>query len=214
MIFASVATLGNSNYLNEQYFPADLFQYVVVDEFHHAVTDQYRRIVEYFKPQFLLGLTATPERMDGRSTYEICDYNVPYEISLAEAINKGMLVPFHYYGIYDDTDYSGLHVVRGRYDEKELNETYIGNVHRHEMIYKYYCKYSSKRALGFCCSREHAEEMAREFNRRGIPSAAVYSGDQGEYAEERSAAVKNLSDGTIRVIFSVDMFNEGVDIAS
>ena len=166
VIFASVATLGNSNYLNEQYFPADLFQYVVVDEFHHAVTDQYRRIVEYFKPQFLLGLTATPERMDGRSTYEICDYNVPYEISLAEAINKGMLVPFHYYGIYDDTDYSGLHVVRGRYDEKELNETYIGNVHRHEMIYKYYCKYSSKRAFGFCCSREHAEEMAREFNRR------------------------------------------------
>ncbi len=214
VIFASVATLGNSNYLNERYFPADFFQYVVVDEFHHAVTDQYRRIVEYFKPQFLLGLTATPERMDGRSIYEICDYNVPYEISLAEAINKGMLVPFHYYGIYDDTDYSSLHVVRGRYDEKELNETYIGNVHRHEMIYKYYCKYSSKRALGFCCSREHAEEMAREFNRRGIPSAAVYSGDQGEYAEERSAAVKNLSDGNIRVIFSVDMFNEGVDIAS
>ena len=214
VIFASVATLGNSNYLNERYFPADFFQYVVVDEFHHAVTDQYRRIVEYFKPQFLLGLTATPERMDGRSIYEICDYNVPYEISLAEAINKGMLVPFHYYGIYDDTDYSSLHVVRGRYDEKELNETYIGNVHRHEMIYKYYCKYSSKRALGFCCSREHAEEMAREFNRRGIPSAAVYSGDQGEYAEERSVAVKNLSDGNIRVIFSVDMFNEGVDIAS
>ena len=214
VIFASVATLGNSNYLNERYFPADFFQYVVVDEFHHAVTDQYRRIVEYFKPQFLLGLTATPERMDGRSIYEICDYNVPYEISLAEAINKGMLVPFHYYGIYDDTDYSKLHVVRGRYDEKELNETYIGNVHRNEMIYKYYCKYSSKRALGFCCSREHAEEMAREFNRRGIPSAAVYSGDQGEYAEERSAAVKNLADVNIRVIFSVDMFNEGVDIAS
>lgn len=214
VIFASVATLGNSNYLNEQYFSADFFQYVVVDEFHHAVTDQYRRIVEYFKPQFLLGLTATPERMDGRSIYEICDYNVPYELSLAEAINKGMLVPFHYYGIYDDTDYSSLHVVRGRYDEKELNETYIGNVHRHEMIYKYYCKYSSKRALGFCCSREHAEEMAKEFNRRGIPSAAVYSGDQGEYAEERSEAVKNLSDGNIHVIFSVDMFNEGVDIAS
>ena len=136
------------------------------DEFHHAVTDQYRRIVEYFKPEFLLGLTATPERMDGRSIYEICDYNVPYEISLKEAINKGMLVPFHYYGIYDDTDYSSLHVVRGRYDEKELNESYIGNVHRHEMIYKYYCKYASKRALGFCCSREHAEEMARDFSLR------------------------------------------------
>ena len=78
------------------------------------------------------------------SIYEICDYNVPYEISLGEAINKGMLVPFHYYGIYDDTDYSKLHVVRGRYQEKELNETYIGNVHRHELIYKYYKKYPTE----------------------------------------------------------------------
>ena len=72
--------------------------------------------------------------MDGRNIYEICDYNVPYEISLKEAINKGMLVPFHYYGIFDDTDYSKLHIVRGRYDEKELNETYIGNVHRYEYL--------------------------------------------------------------------------------
>ena len=214
VIFASVATLGNIEYLNDWYFPRDYFQYLVVDEFHHAVTDQYQRIVAYFKPEFMLGLTATPERMDGRSIYEICDYNVSYEISLKEAINKGMLVPFHYYGIYDDTDYSSLHVVRGRYDEKELNETYIGNVHRHEMIYKYYCKYGSKQALGFCCSREHAEEMAKDFSSRGIQSVAVYSGDQGEYAEERSTAIRKLSDGDIRVIFSVDMFNEGVDITS
>ena len=214
VIFASVATLGSPQYLNESYFPSDYFQYIVVDEFHHAVTDQYRRIVDYFKPEFLLGLTATPERMDGRSIYEICDYNVPYEISLKEAINKGMLVPFHYYGIYDDTDYSSLHVVRGRYDEKELNETYIGNVHRHEMIYKHYCKYGSRRALGFCCSREHAEEMAGDFSQRGIPAAAVYSGEQGKYAQERATAIQKLNEGTIRVIFSVDMFNEGVDIAS
>ena len=170
--------------------------------------------MDYFKPEFLLGLTATPERMDGRSIYEICDYNVPYEISLKEAINKGMLVPFRYYGIFDDTDYSSLHVVRGRYDEKELNETYIGNVHRYELIYKYYCKYGSRRALGFCCSREHAEKMAEDFMLRGIPAAAVYSGEQGKYALERSSAIQKLNEGTLRVIFSVDMFNEGVDIAS
>lgn len=188
--------------------------YLTRAEFHHAVNDQYRRIVEYFKPQFLLGLTATPERMDGRNIYEICDYNVPYEISLQEAINKGMLVPFHYYGIYDDTDYSGLHIVRGKYVEKELNETYIGNVHRHELIYKYYCKYGSKRALGFCCSRAHAEEMAKEFCKRGIPSAAVYSNADGEFSEDRSVAIEKLKNGEIKVIFSVDMFNEGVDITS
>ncbi len=212
VIFASVATLGRASYLNEKYFSSDYFDYLVIDEFHHAVNDQYRKIVDYFKPRFLLGLTATPERLDGRNIYEICDYNVPYEISLKDAINKGMLVPFHYYGIYDDTDYSGIHIVRGRYDEKELNETYIGNVHRHDLIYKYYCKYGSRRALGFCCSREHAEEMAREFSLRGIPSAAVYSEADGKFSENRASAVRMLTDGEIRVIFSVDMFNEGVDI--
>ena len=82
------------------------------------------------------------------------------------------------------------------------------------MIYKHYCKYASKRALGFCCSREHAEEMARDFTLRGIPAAAVYSGEQGEYAKERSCAIRELNEGSIRVVFSVDMFNEGVDIAS
>ena len=214
VIFASVATLGRSEYLNERYFSRDYFDYIVVDEFHHSVNNQYRRIVEYFKSEFLLGLTATPERMDGKNIYEICDYNVPYEISLKSAINKGMLVPFHYYGIYDNTDYSGIHIVRGKYDEKELNETYIGNVYRHDLIYKYYRKYGSKRALGFCCSREHAEEMAQEFCKRGISSVAVYSNSNSEYAEERSVAIQKLTDGEIRVIFSVDMFNEGVDIPS
>ena len=214
VVFASVSTLGRTEYLREEYFAPDYFNYLVIDEFHHAVNDQYKRIVEYFKPQFLLGLTATPERMDGRNIYEICDYNVPYEISLKDAINKGMLVPFHYYGIFDDTDYSGLHVVRGKYDEKELNETYIGNVHRHDLIYKYYCKYGSKRALGFCCSRAHAEEMAKEFCKRGIPSVAVYSNADGDFSEDRSTAIEKLKNGEIRVIFSVDMFNEGVDITS
>lgn len=214
VIFASVATLGRNEYLNNKYFPSDYFNYVVIDEFHHAINDQYQRIVNYFKPQFLLGLTATPERMDGRNIYEICDYNVPYEISLKEAINKGMLVPFHYYGIFDDTDYSKIHIVRGRYDEKELNETYIGNVHRYELIYKYYCKYGSRQALGFCCSKEHAREMAKEFSSRGITSVAVFSDASGKYTEKRNVAIQKLKNGEIKVIFSVDMFNEGVDITS
>lgn len=214
VIFASVAALGRSEYLNETYFAKEFFNYIVIDEFHHAINEQYQRIVNYFNPQFLLGLTATPERMDGRNIYEICDYNVSYEISLKEAINKGMLVPFHYYGIFDNTDYSKLHIVRGRYDEKELNETYIGNVRRYDLIYKYYCKYGSKQALGFCCSKEHAREMAREFSARGIPSVAVFSDASGEYTEKRNVAIQKLKNGEIRVIFSVDMFNEGVDITS
>ena len=214
VIFASVDTLGRKEYLTEEYFRPDYFDYLVIDEFHHAVNDRYQRIVNYFKPQFLLGLTATPERMDGRNIYEICDYNVPYEISLKEAINKGILVPFHYYGIYDDTDYSSLHLVKGRYDEKELNETYIGNARRYDLIYKYYRKYPSKRALGFCCSRQHAEEMAKEFRKRGVEAVAVYSNAAGEFSEDREKAVEKLKKQEIKVIFSVDMFNEGIDIAS
>ena len=214
VIFASVLTLGRTEYLREEYFSAEYFDYIVIDEFHHAVTDQYLRIVNYFKPKFLLGLTATPERMDGRNIYELCDYNVPYEIPLNEAINKGMLVPFHYYGIYDKTDYSGLHLVKGHYSEKDLNEIYLENKDRYELIYKYYRKYGSRRAFGFCSTREHAEKMAMEFSKRGIPSAAVYSGAAGEYAKDRNAAIEMLKAGEIRVIFSVDMFNEGVDIPS
>ena len=214
VIFASVATLGREEYLNETYFSPNYFEYLVIDEFHHAVTDQYQRIVDYFNPRFLLGLTATPERMDGKNIFEICDYNVPYEISLKDAINKGILVPFHYYGIYDETDYSSLHLVKGRYDEKELNETYIGNVRRYDLIYKYYRKYPSKRALGFCCSRQHAEEMAKEFCARGVKAVAVYSNADGAYSEDRNQAIRKLNSREIEVIFSVDMFNEGVDIAA
>ena len=214
VIFASVATLGRAEYLNAEYFRADYFDYIVIDEFHHAVNEQYRKIVDYFKPKFLLGLTATPERMDGKNIYELCDYNVPYEISLKEAINKGMLVPFHYYGIYDATDYSGLHLVKGRYDERELTGIYTDNADRYELIYKYYMKYRSKRALGFCCSRQHASQMVEEFCKRGIPSVAVYSNAEGEYSEDRDIAIEQLRRQEIRVIFSVDMFNEGLDIAS
>lgn len=214
VIFASVATLGRSEYLTDEYFAPDYFTYLVIDEFHHAVTDQYQRIVNYFKPQFMLGLTATPERMDGKSIYEICNYNVPYEITLKEAINKGMLVPFHYYGIYDETDYSTLRMVKGRYEEKDLNDKYIGNIKRYDLIYKYYKKYRSKRALGFCSSRKHAEEMAKEFCKRGVKSVAVYSNADGEFSEDRNQAIEKLKNQEIQVIFSVDMFNEGVDIAS
>ena len=214
VIFASVMTLGRKEYLSDEYFSRDYFDYIVIDEFHHAVNEGYKRIVEYFKPKFMLGLTATPERMDGKNIYEICDYNVPYEISLKEAINKGILVPFHYYGIYDETDYTGIHIVKGKYDDKELTEIYKNNNRRYDLIYKYYNKYPSKQALGFCCSRQHAEDMAKEFSKRGIPSVAVYSNSDGDFSEDREVAINKLKNQEIRVIFSVDMFNEGLDIAS
>ena len=213
-VFASVATLGQPEYLNSKYFDKEDFDYIVIDEFHHAVNKQYKNIIEYFKPKFLLGLTATPERMDGRDIFALCDYNVPYEINLAEGINKGMLAPFRYYGIYDDTDYKKIEYNQGHYNIKSLNSAYIANTRRTDLIFMHYSKHKRKRALGFCCSREHAEMMAKEFCKRGVKAASVYSGSQGRYAVDREKALMELKTGILEVIFSVDMFNEGVDVKS
>ena len=213
-VFASVATLGQPEYLNSKYFDKEDFDYIVIDEFHNAVNKQYKNIIEYFKPKFLLGLTATPERMDGRDIFALCDYNVPYEINLAEGINKGMLAPFRYYGIYDDTDYKKIEYNQGHYNIKSLNSAYIANTRRTDLIFMHYSKHKRKRALGFCCSREHAEMMAKEFCKRGVKAASVYSGSQGRYAVDREKALMELKTGILEVIFSVDMFNEGVDVKS
>ena len=213
-VFASVATLGQPEYLNSKYFDKEDFDYIVIDEFHHAVNKQYKNIIEYFKPKFLLGLTAIPERMDGRDIFALCDYNVPYEINLAEGINKGMLAPFRYYGIYDDTDYKKIEYNQGHYNIKSLNAAYIANTRRTDLIFMHYSKHKRKRALGFCCSREHAEMMAKEFCKRGVKAASVYSGSQGRYAVDREKALMELKTGIVEVIFSVDMFNEGVDVKS
>ena len=214
IIFASVSSLGKEKYLNEAYFQQDYFDYIIIDEFHHAVNEQYQRIIKYFKPKYLLGLTATPDRLDGRNIYELCDYIVPYQISLTEAINKGVLVSFRYYGIYDDTvNYQEIHLVKGRYLEAELNEKLLVQK-RYELIYKHYKKYHSERALGFCCSRIHAQQMAEEFVKRGIKAVAVYSNAKEKYTEDRKKAIEKLKNKEIQVIFSVDMFNEGVDICA
>lgn len=211
-IFALVQTLGKEEYLNEEYFPRDYFDYIVVDEFHHAVSSNYKNIINYFTPKFLLGITATPERLDSKDVFALCDYNMVYEIRLKEAINKGWLVPFRYYGIYDETvDYDEIEFKNGKYDDKQLEDALMLNK-RCDLIINHYLKYDSKRAMGFCTSRSHAEYMAKAFNDKGIAAVAVYSGESGEYSEERDVALSKLSSGEIRVIFSVDMFNEGLDV--
>ena len=212
MTFALVQTLGKKSYLNENYFEKDHFDYIIIDEFHHAVAGNYKRIIDYFTPKFMLGLTATPERLDSRDVFALCDYNTVYEIRLKEAINKGFLCPFRYYGIYDDTvNYDDISMRNGRYDEKDLEDKLMINK-RAELVLKHYRKYNSSRAVGFCSSRNHAEYMADYFTNHDIPSAAVYSGDQGEYTEERKKAIHKLTKGELKVLFTVDMFNEGVDI--
>lgn len=212
LIFALVQTLGKDEYLNEEYFAKDYFDYIVVDEFHHAVSNNYKKIIDYFTPKFLLGLTATPERLDSKDVFALCDYNMVYEVRLVDAINKGWLVPFRYYGVYDETvDYTSINMKNGKYDDKELEEKLKLNT-RAELILKHYQKYNSNRAMGFCSSKGHAEYMAKYFTENGVESVAVYSGEMGEFSEERNSALSKLTTGEIKVIFSVDMFNEGLDI--
>ena len=212
LIFALVQTLGKDEYLNKDYFSEDYFDYIVVDEFHHAVAGNYKKVMEYFKPKFLLGLTATPERLDSQDVFSLCDYNLVYEIRLKDAINKGFLCPFRYYGIYDDTvKYEEIDFKNGKYDDKKLEEALMLN-NRGNLILKHYKKYKSKRAMGFCTSKKHAEFMAEYFESNGVKAVAVYSGDTGKFAMDREKALNALNKGEIQVIFSVDMFNEGLDI--
>ena len=212
--FSLVQTLGKTSYLNEKYFEKDQFDYIIIDEFHHAIANNYRRILNYFKPKFMLGLTATPERLDNKDVFALCDYNTTYEIRLKEAINKGFLSPFKYYGIFDDTvEYDGISLRNGRYGEKELEEKLMIN-RRADLILNHYKKYEPTSAIGFCSSRNHAEFMAKYFNEHDIPAAAVYSGEQGEFTQERELAISKLKNNEVKILFTVDMFNEGVDIPS
>lgn len=213
-LFASVQSLGKEKYLNEEWFKKDYFDYIVIDEFHHSVTKNYKNIIDYFKPKFLLGITATPERMDNKDVFAICDYNIAYEIRLPEAINKGYLCPFRYYGIYDNTvSYEDIALSNGKYNENELEKALMID-RRADLIYKHYTKFNTKRALGFCSSRAHADYMASYFIGRGINACAVHSGTSSDNVIDREEAIDGLRNGNINIIFSVDMFNEGVDIKS
>ncbi len=214
IIFSLVQTLGRLENLNLDTFERDYFDYIIIDEFHHATANNYQRILDYFTPKFLLGLTATPERLDNKDVFALCDYNTVYEIRLRDAINRGYLAPFRYYGIYDETiNYNEVTFKNNKYDNKELQEALMIN-RRADLILKHYKKYNSKRALGFCASKSHAEFMAKYFSDNGIKAKAVYSGEQGELSQKRDIAIERLTKGDIQVLFSVDMLNEGLDIQS
>jgi len=207
IIFASVQTLGKSKYLNDKWFKPDYFEYIIFDEFHHIAAESYKEIINYFKPKFLLGLTATPFRMDNKDIYSYCDDNLIYEINLKEAIERDYLVPFNYYGIYDETNYKEINLKNGKYDEKELKNALL-NPKRVELVLKYFKLYGKNKALAFCCSIEHANSMTEAFVNAGIKAASVHTGD-GVYSEDRKMAVKKLRSGELRILFVVDILTKG-----
>lgn len=209
-VFASIATL-NSQY-EKRPFPKDYYSYIVIDEVHHMTADSYRPLLNWFDPEILLGLTATPERMDGGDILNDFHGVVAAEIRLPEALNKQLLCPFQYFGISDSIDLSNVSWENGRYAQSELTRLYVNNTRRVSEILSNLDKYLTDprnvRCLAFCVSQEHASYMAEKFNDAGL--SADYLTSQNN--DRRDELRRKLSSKGINYLFVVDIFNEGVDI--
>jgi len=208
MVFATIQTLARGEVLAG--VSAGYFDHVVVDEFHHAAADSYQRVLAQLQPRFLLGLTATPYRADNRDVHRLCDDNVAYQVGLFEAIALGWLCPFRYYGVADVVHYDDtlLNAARTGYDAARLNLRYNTEQRAAQVLAEYRAR-PSHAALGFCVSIEHANFMAAFFTTHGVPALSVHSGPD---SHDRTQAIAQLTKGAARVLFTVDLFNEGVDI--
>lgn len=209
LVFASVQTLSRARHLGR--FAPDYFDYIVVDEFHHAAAATYRKILSHFHPRFLLGLTATPDRMDGRSLLELCDDNLVHRRDLIHGISRRLLVPFHYFGIRDDTDYEHIPWRSGKFDAAELTNAVATAARASQTLreYRLHSPPSARRTLCFCCTTEHADFMAAFFVGHGVAAAAVHSGPT---SAPRGKSLRDLRSGELEIICAVDVFNEGLDL--
>lgn len=209
-VFASIQSLSASGL---ETLPPDHFDVVIVDEFHHAAASSYEQVLDHLEPVQLLGLTATPERSDALPILGWFDDRVAAELRLWDAIDQQHLVPFLYFGIHDGLDLTDIPWRRGRgYEIEALSNRYTSSDAWARLVVKQVDEHvdaGSMRCLGFCVSIEHARFMARHFNHHGIPSVAIW-GDSPR--ADREAALRNLAAGEVKVVFSVDLFNEGVDV--
>ena len=210
-LFCLIQSL-NSNELCRR-LPADYYDYIVIDEFHHAAANGYQELLEHFTPQYLLALTATPERHDGLDILKYFDYHIAAEIRLPDAINKKLLAPFQYFGISDCVDLSTLRWTNGGYDKTQLNSIFNGNTQRANLVLQkmqeILLDMTQFRALCFCVSQDHAEYMNAFFNEHGVHSAVLTAHSP---TTERDTVQQRLRQREINVICVVDLYNEGVDI--
>jgi len=206
VVFASVQTLSREAHLSR--FDRSEFDYVVVDEFHHAAAATYRRLIDYFEPRFLLGLTATPERTDGGDLLSLCGENLVYRCDVREAIERGLLASFRYFGVPDGVNYENIPWRSQRFDEEKLTEA-VATRDRAQNALEQVQKHGGQRVLAFCCSKRHADFMKDYFLEAGVRAAAVHS---GAGSDPRAGSLERLEAGDLQVVFAVDMFNEGVDI--
>lgn len=209
-VFASIQAL-HARRLAE--IDPEAYDVVVIDEFHHAAADSYEALLGRLRPKILLGLTATPERADGKSILGWFDGRVATELRLWDALDQGLVSPFQYFGVHDGTDLSGVDFASGRYDLSTLEKVYTADHVRAQLVLRTLGEHvrnlRSMRALGFCVSVRHAEFMAEFFRKKGVPALAVHSDSSDE---ARRQALQSLRDGTVHVLFAKDLFNEGLDV--
>lgn len=210
-LFISIQTYNSQNLA--QLVSSEHYDYVVIDEFHHAAAPSYQDLLDHIQPASLLGLTATPERTDGLNIKRYFDDHITAEIRLPDAINRKLLCPFQYFGISDSVDYSSLRWQRGGYVQTDLENVLTGNDIRADLIIEKVAitvlDIRKARGLGFCVSQAHAEYMAHKFNVANIPADFLTSRSTREH---RNTVQRRLRDGEISFIFVVDLYNEGVDI--
>ena len=206
LVFASIQTLSRREHLNR--FQETAFDYLVVDEFHHAAAATYRRLIDHFSPRFLLGLTATPERADGGDLLSLCDENLVYRCPVPRGIDLGLLCEFDYFGVPDDVDYVNIPWRSTRFDEEALTNA-VATQRRAENILEQWKKRGGRRTIAFCASQRHADFMRAWFRQRDISCAAVHAGPA---SDERTLSLEQLASGAVSIVFAVDMFNEGVDV--
>ncbi len=206
VVFASVQSL--TRHLAD--VDPEAFDYVVVDEFHHAAAQTYRRVIGHFRPQFLLGLTATPDRSDSADLLALCDDNLVYECGLPTGVARGLLSPFAYRAVRDVADYEHIPWRNGRFDLEALTRS-LETAQRAKQVLDEWLNLggAGRRTLAFCCTVTHAEYMASYFRDNGVNAVAVHSGST---SAPRAESLERLEAGTLPVIFAVDLFNEGVDV--
>lgn len=212
-VFGMIQTLSRKDNLEK--FHRNEFDYIVVDEFHHASAKSYHKVLDYFRPEFLLGLTATPERMDGGDVLRLCENTVAYELRLLEAVDQGLLSPFQYFAVYDPTDYSQIAWKQTDYDEEQLNNALMSDTRTAIIAHnvRRFLPYSGKtKALAFCSSVKHAHYTANRLgNDHGLPSMALVGSHSVQEREEAMCRLQDEQD-SLNVLCCVDIFNEGVDI--
>ncbi|RRD40916.1 DUF3427 domain-containing protein [Leptotrichia sp. OH3620_COT-345] len=208
IIFASVQSLRSCY----EKFDKNKFDYIVIDEFHHASAESYNKIINYFEPEFLLGLTATPERMDGKDILALCNYNLVGEMGLKKAMEKDLIVPFHYFGVDDTVNYENIPYKNGNYNE-EILLSQLSELERVDYIIEKINKFgydgNKMSAVAFCQNVKHAEYMKKNFLERGYKSEIITSKTN---MTDRSKILEKFKRKKIEILCAVDILNEGIDI--